>query len=320
MPNLNSPLVVALIYDRLCIFEYAIAYEVFGLERPEMGENWYRFESVAIDTGTLRSQSGFDIHSHANRSLIDEADIIIIPGWKGAEETVPEELCERLRAAYLRGATLASICSGAFVLAATGLLDGATITTHWRYADALRARHPAICVDETSLFRQNGNIYTSAGSAAGIDLMIEIVRRDFGPEAANSVARRLIMPAHRTGGQAQFLERPVPARSENSVAPTIDHVRANLGQAWSIARMAQLAGMSRRTFERRFAEATGLGPGEWLIAERVEAAKDILTQSPRPIEEVAEAIGFGSAHVLRKHFKNKVRLTPTQFRQEFSHL
>jgi len=318
VPKARSPLVVALVYDGLCIFEFGIAHEIFGLERPEMGNNWYRFESAAIDRGALRSQGGFDIQPHRGSELIDQADIVIIPGWKGADVPVPEPLCARLRAAHARGATLASICSGAFVLAATGLLDGARITTHWRYAQNLREQYPALTVDEASLFTQHENIYTSAGSAAGIDLMIELVRSDFGPEAANSVARRIVMPAHRSGGQAQFLARAVPVRQSSSVAPIVERVRSSLEQDWSVGSMAMAANMSRRTFERRFVEATGTGPGEWLIGERVEAAKDLLSASDRPMEDIAAAVGFGSAHGLRQHFKRKVRLTPTQYRRAFS--
>ncbi len=318
MPNTKNPLVVALLYDQLCVFEFGIAAEIFGLERPEMGENWYRFASAAIEPGPLRSQGGFEMMPHGGAELLDQADLIIIPGWKGAEAPVPEALCQRLRNAHARGATLASICSGAFVLAETGLLDGSIVTTHWRYAEALRQRYPAIQVDETSLFQAHGNIYTSAGSAAGIDLMIELVRRDFGPDAANSVAKRIVMPAHRTGDQAQFLERPVPRDSASPIAPLLDRIRSTLDQGWNIATMADAARMSRRTFERRFVEATGIGPGEWLIVERVEAAKDLLISSNGPMETVASNVGFGSAHILRQHFKNRVRLSPSDYRREFA--
>ncbi len=283
-----------------------------------MGKDWYRFATASFENAPLRSQGGFEIRPQGGPELIEQADIVIIPGWKGVNASVPDDLTELLRKADARGATLASICSGAFVLAATGLLDGQTATTHWRYADALRAKHPTVTVDETSLFSQHGSVYTSAGSAAGIDLMIELVRRDFGAEAANSVARRIVMPAHRNGGQAQFLERPVAAQQAGSVAPIMDRIRANLGQSWTIATMAQASNMSRRTFERKFVEATGSSPGEWLISERIEATKDLLTDSNRPMEDVAAAVGFGSAHVLRQHFKHRVQLTPTQYRQRFS--
>src|SRR5438552_4833225 len=206
MPNLTGPFVVAPLYDRLCTFEFGIVSEVFGLPRPEMGPGWYRFASCAVDEGPMRAAGGFVFTSSQGTELIDQADIVVIAGWKGVDVPVPESLCEKLRAAHARGARLASICSGAFVLAATGLLAGGTATTHWRYAERLRKQYPDIAVDSASLYRAHDRIFTSAGSAAGIDLLIEIVRQDFGPAAANSVAKRLVMSAHRTGGQAQFLE------------------------------------------------------------------------------------------------------------------
>ena len=318
MPNLTGPLVVALLYDGLCTFEFGVAAEVFGLSRPEMGEGWYRFASCAVEPGPLRAHGGLRVMPDAGPELLDEADLIVIPGWKGAEVPTPADLLARLRAAHVRGARLASICSGAFVLAATGLLDGQIATTHWRYAKALRRLHPRVEVDETSLYRCAGRVFTSAGSAAGVDLMIEIVRQDFGAAAANSVARRLVMPAHRSGGQAQFLERPVRLRRDAEIAPLLDDVRRNLAQPWPIAALAQKARMSRRTFERRFFEATGTSPGDWLNEQRVEAAKDLLTATGRPMEEIAEAVGFGAAHTLRHHFRRQVGRTPTEYRATFA--
>jgi AraC family transcriptional activator FtrA len=318
MPILQGPLVVALLYDGLCTFEFGIVAEVFGLARPEMGQQWYQFASCAIEDGPLRAHGGFSILPDGGPDLIDRADLIVAPGWKGADVPVPADLVEQLRAAHARGARLASICSGAFVLAAAGLLDGAVATTHWRYADALRRQFPRIEVDETSLYRGSNGIFTSAGSAAGIDLLIDIVRQDFGPSAANSVARRIVMPAHRSGGQAQFLERPVRTRPDTAVAPLLDRIRQELHKPWPIAELAREARMSKRTFERRFFEATGTSPGEWLIGERVEAAKQFLAATARPMEEVAEAVGIGSAYALRHHFRRRVKLSPSEYRKRFA--
>ena len=310
-----GPLVVALLYDGLCTFEFGIAAEVFGLPRPEMGEGWYRFASCAIEDGPLRAQGGFRLTPDHGPALIDQAAIIVVPGWRGTP--VPEALCERLRAAHGRGARLVSLCSGAFVLAATGLLDGGTATTHWRYAEALRARHPAITVDHASLYRAHGRLHTAAGSAAGIDLLIEIVRQDFGPEAANSVARRLVMPAHRTGGQAQFLERPVPTRRHSEVAPLLDRIRADLAAPWTLPGMARACRMSLRTFIRRFTEATGAPPGAWLVAERIEAAKRLLSAGEMGIEEIAGRVGLGTPDTLRHHFRKQVGVSPREYRLRF---
>jgi AraC family transcriptional activator FtrA len=203
------------------------------------------------------------------------------------------------------------------VLAATGLLDGGAATTHWRYAQALQERHPTIDVDHASLYRCHERIFTSAGSAAGIDLLVEIVRQDFGPEAANSVARRLVMPAHRTGGQAQFLERPVAIRRNSEVAPLLDRLRADLATQWTLPRMASECRMSLRTFIRRFTEATGSPPGEWLVAERVEAAKRRLSASQLGIDEIASSVGMGTADTLRHHFRKNVGVSPKEYRARF---
>lgn len=321
MPNthtpLTGPLVVALVYDGLCTFEFGITCEVFGLSRPEMGPAWYRFASAAIEGGPLRAAGGLTVTADGDIDLLDQADMIVVPGWRGIDQPVPEALCERLRFAHSRGARLVSLCSGAVVLAETGLLDGAVATTHWRYADKLRARRPQMTVDETSLYRSHDRIFTAAGSAAGIDLLIEIVRQDFGAAAANSVARRIVMPAHRNGGQAQFLERPVALRPGSDVAPLLDQIRQDLAGNWTIARMARACRMSDRTFIRRFVEATGLSPGDWLAAERMERAKHLLCDSDTPMEEIACAVGFGSAHTLRHHFRRRLGLSPSAYRTRF---
>ncbi len=317
VPNTTGPLAVALLYDGLCTFEFGIVAEVFGLPRPEMGEAWYRFASCSIEDGPLRAHGGFTLTPDHGIELIDRADIIVVPGWKGSDEPVPEDLCDRLRTAHGRGTRLVSICSGAFVLAATGLLDGGTATTHWRYAEALRERYPAVGVDHASLYRSHGRVFTSAGSAAGLDLLIEIVRQDFGPEAANSVARRLVMPAHRTGGQAQFLERPVPVRRKTEVAPLLDRMRAELGGSWPLTRMAEECRMSLRTFVRRFVEATGSPPGDWLAAERIEEAKRLLAAGHLSVDEIAAVVGLGGADTLRHHFRRRVGISPGEFRTRF---
>ncbi|MHC5233792.1 transcriptional regulator FtrA [Brucella sp. LJL56] len=315
--DLEGPLVVALLYDRLCTFEFGIVAEIFGLPRPEMGTGWYRFASCPIEDGPLRAHGGIVITPDGSANLIDEADIIVVPGWKGTDIPVPRTITEKLRHAHRRGARLASICSGAFVLAATGLLDGGLATTHWRYADALRKKHPEIDVDDASLYREHDRIFTSAGSAAGIDLLIEIVRQDFGAIAANSVARRLVMPAHRTGGQAQFLERPVTKREGTAISPVLDRMRANLAAEWTIERMAAECRMSLRTFLRRFVEATGATPGDWLVMERIAAAKEFLSQGQASVDDIATSVGFGSAHTLRHHFRQKIGISPAEYRRRF---
>lgn len=317
MPNLTGPLVVALLYDGLCTFEFGIVAEIFGLSRSEMGTDWYRFASAAVDEGPMRAHGGMTVVADHGPEILAEADVIVVPGWRGADAPVPEALIEQLRAAHARGVRLASICSGAFVLAATGLLDGGTATTHWRYADKLRERHPAVSVDDASLYRIHDRIHTSAGSAAGIDLLIEMVRQDFGAAAANSVARRLVMPAHRAGGQAQFLERPVGVREGTEIGPLLEEIRKSLEADWTVKRMADAMGMSVRTFLRRFGDATGQSPGDWIADERVSEAKRLLTRGEPKMEDVAQAVGFGSAHALRHHFRRKVGISPSEYRARF---
>ncbi len=311
----NGPLVVAPVYDGLCTFEFAIAAEIFGLARPEMGPGWYRFASAAVEPGPLRAHGGLTVSSDGGPELLAQADLIVMAGWKGADVPVPEELAASLRKAWERGARLASICSGAFVLAATGLLDGQRAATHWRYADALRARYPHVEVDADVLYVEGDRLFTSAGSAAGMDLMLHLVRQDFGTEAANQVARRLVMPPHRSGGQAQFIERPVPVDRVNRLAGVLEQVRADLRTEWSVARMAAAASMSPRTFLRRFTETTAQAPGQWLIAERVAEAQSLLESSALPIERVAEAVGFGRGQALRHHFPVRVGVAPRDYRR-----
>lgn len=316
--NDHAPLVVALAYDGLCTFEFGVAVEVFGLPRPEMGTGWYRFAVCALEPGPLRMMGGVRLLTDGGLELLDAAQTIVIPGWRGPREPVPEALIEALRRAAERGARILSICSGVFVLAASGLLDGKRATTHWRYTEILQESHPAIRVEPGVLYVDEGNVLTSAGSAAGIDLCLHLIRRDYGAEAANSVARRLVVQPHREGGQAQFIETPVPAAREGArLGPLLDHVRARLADEHTLPDMARRAGMSLRTFLRRFSAMTGMTPGEWLLAERLARARELLESGGLSVEEVATRVGFGSAATLRHHFRRKLGLSPATYRARF---
>jgi AraC family transcriptional activator FtrA len=323
MPNASrqsppdpNPLVVVLAYDGLCTFEFGVAVEVFGLERPEMGPGWYRCAVAAVEPGPLRAAGGVRIVADGGLDLVAAAGTVVVPGWRRGP--APHGLLDALRAAHARGARLLSICSGAFLVAATGLLDGRRATTHWRYADALSAEHPAIEVVRDVLYVDEGDLLTSAGSAAGIDLCLHLVRLDYGASAANTVARRLVVAAHRDGGQAQFIERPVPrAHEAGRFGQVLDGIRQRLGERLTIAGLAARAGMSERTFVRRFKEATGLAPGEWIIRERVACARDLLEASDVPVEEVARLSGFGSPAGLRHHFGGQVGIPPSLYRRRF---
>ena len=316
MPN---RLVVALAYDGLCTFEFGVAVEVFGLDRPEMGADWYRFAVAALEPSPLRAAGGVRVIAEGGAELLAAAGTIIIPGWRGAAAPVPGALCDALRAAHAGGARIVSLCSGVFVLAAAGLLAGGRATTHWRYAAALRAAHPDITLVPDVLYVDSGAVLTAAGSAAGIDLCLHIVRRDFGPAAANSVARRLVVPPHREGGQAQFIPRPVPPEREGArLGPVIERMRAGIAAPQPLPALAAAAGMSLRTFLRRFRETTGLPPGEWLLRQRLDRARELLEGPARPIEDVAAAAGFGSAAALRLHFRRRYGTSPAGYRARFA--
>ncbi|MWA31587.1 transcriptional regulator FtrA [Burkholderia pseudomallei] len=315
---MHPHLVVALAYDRLCTFEFGCVVELFALPRPELGVDWYRFAVCASEPGPVRAAGGIKVQAPYRLALMDRADTIVIPGWRDPDETPPEPLLKKLRAAHRRGARLCSICSGVFVLAAAGVLDGATVTTHWRYAERLRARYPALRVNPDALYVDAGRIVTSAGSAAGLDMLMHLVRRDHGSAIANRVAQRLVLPPHRDGGQAQFVPRPLPSVGGDRLAKLIDWMRAHAGQPYTLASLAARAAMSPRTLQRQFRDATGLGPYEWLIRERVGLAKEMIERDPAlPVARVAALAGFGSEESLRRHFRRIAATSPAAYRRSF---
>ena len=324
MPNdtTHGPLVCNLIYDGLCTFEFALAQEAFGLARPELGAGWYRYRTTPIEKGVLRAAGGLTLVAQGHTNGFEKADLVIVPGWRGSEAAVPEATLRALVKAHARGARLASLCSGVFVLAATGLLDGKRVTTHWRYADALARKFPAIEVDPDVLYVDNGSLLTAAGTAAGIDLCLHIIRNDFGHDAANSVARRMVVAPHRDGGQAQFINAPVPKPHESTRMGTLlAALQLSLAKPHSIASLAERSGMSARTFQRRFTDMTGLAPLEWLTRARVSEARRLLEANPRiPLDVVAEKVGLGSAINLRHHFKSHLHLSPRAYRERFANL
>ncbi|MEM7584557.1 MAG: transcriptional regulator FtrA [Acidobacteriota bacterium] len=308
--------VVALAYEGFAAFEFAVVLELFGRERPELAE-WYDFKVCALDSPPVRGTGGFLIDGEHDLTLIDRADTVIIPGWCEYEVEPPEELLERLRAAHGRGARLVSICTGALVLAATGLLDGRRATTHWAHIDKLTRRYPEVQVDPGVLYVDSGRIMTSAGSAAGIDLCLYVIRNDFGAEIANAVARRMVVPPHRDGGQSQFIDHPMTLEQESSLSPLLDWVREHLADEHTVDSLAQRAGLSPRTFARRFQHSVGTSPHRWLTQERVFRAQQLLETTDASIERVAEESGFGSAQVLRLHFRRHLGTTPVSYRKTF---
>jgi AraC family transcriptional regulator, transcriptional activator FtrA len=322
-PKGFNPLVAALVYDGLCAFEFSCAAEVFGLSRPEFGPYWYRFENCSVNGRRVSGQHGLSVQVTGGLDRLLAAGTIVIPGWAGIDVPVPNAVCDALRKAYAGGARVLSICSGAFVLAATGLLEGRQATTHWRYTEELRRRHPKVRVDPNVLYVDEGRLFTSAGSAAGLDLCLHLVRRDFGPKVANHVARRLVIPPHRDGGQSQYLQRPVENRERappqrGSLAALLDQIRRHIGEPLRIEELARRVAMSERTFMRRFRAATGASPAEWITRVRVDRAQELLESTPLSIDSIAERCGFGTATTLRHHFRRKVGISPAGYRNRFS--
>ncbi len=309
--------VVALVYDNLCVFEFAVAAELFGLERPELGVDWYDFQVVSVDGRPSATLGGLTVQAPHDLDLIPSAGTVIVPGWRDRSQPPPAAVVEALVAAHRNGARLVSICSGVFALAATGLLDGKAATTHWRYVDELREQYPRIDVQPDILYVDNGSLLTSAGSAAGIDLGLHLIRRDYGSDIANEVARRMVVPAHRDGGQAQFIPQPVAIGEDSSIGSTLDWALEQLADPLTVKSLARHAQMSERTFARRFAQSTGTTPHRWLTRHRVERARELLESSSLGIDQIADQAGLGSAANLRHHFERELRTTPSHYRRSF---
>ncbi len=314
--------VAALVFAPVSVFELAVVCEVFGIDRHAMGVPSYDLRVCAVDESPLTTNgAGFTINAEQGLDAVAWADTIVIPGWpatKVGAAAPSKDVCEALRKAYRRGARFASLCSGAYVLAAAGMLDGMRATTHWMYTDDLAARYPEIEIDPGVLYVGDGQVWTSAGTAAAIDLCLHFVRMDHGAEIANLVARRMVVPAHRDGGQAQYVQAPVPDRcADDDLAVTLDWAVEHLDRELTVEDLAQQARLSPRTFARRFKAATGTTPLQWLLTQRVILAQRLLEGTDLPIEVVAQRCGFGSAATLRQHFARSVGTAPMAYRQTF---
>lgn len=294
----------------------AVPCEVFGIDRPDLADPWYELQICAIRPET-RIAHGFLAQETGDMDSLARADTVVIPSCAEVHESPPEELVEAVRAAYAAGARIAAICSGAFVLAAAGLLDGRRATTHWMHAQELARRHPKVDVDPKVLYTEDEGIYTSAGTAAGIDLCLELVRADHGSNVVNALARRLVTPPHREGGQSQYVELPALARDDTRLAPLLEWARTQLDQPLTLDDLARRANLSKRTLARRFEEALEMPPLRWLQQERIRFAQRLLEATDLPIERVAANSGLGSAANLRRHFIRHVGLSPLGYRRAF---
>lgn len=311
-------LVVAVIYDRLCTFEFGCTTEFFALERPELNVPWYKFDVCSVEKGDLRAAGGIQVRARKGLGSLDRADTVVIPGWRDPDEPPPRALLKKIRNAYERGARICSICSGVFILAEAGILDGRRATTHWRYVDRLATRYPAITVEPQSLYVDEGQVLTSAGSAAGLDMFLHLVRRDFGAAVANTVAQRLVIPPHRDGGQAQYLPRPVPPDERGRLGRLMQYIQTNLASSHTVAGLARRASMSPRTLQRQFKETVGLSPLEWVVMQRIALAKELLETSSVSVSRIVAQTGFGSVESFRRQFRRIAGTSPSAYRAQFS--
>lgn len=313
---MSQPAVAVVAFDRISPFHLAVPCVVFGESHPGLPR--FDFKVCSIESGSIGTTAGFSVTAKHGLSALRKADIVIVPSWRDIEERPPEPLLKALAAAQRRGAQVVGLCLGAYVLAEAGLLDGRRATTHWAYARDFAQRYPAVAVDADVLYVEDGNLLTSAGTAAGIDCCLHMIRERYGAESANGVARRLVVPPHRQGGQAQFIEQPVPATArESRLSDLIDWVRANLDQPHTLDSLAEKALMSRRTFTRQFRQMTGMTVGQWLHDERLALTQRLLESSDQSIDAVATLAGFGSPESLRLHFRKAYGVSPAAWRQTF---
>lgn len=311
--------VAALVADGVMPFELGVLCEVFGTDRSDQGLPTYDFAVCAAEPGPVRSEAGFDLLVRHGLDRLDDADLIGVPA--GGYGDWPESMLAALRSAVDRGARVLSLCTGAFMLGAAGLLDGRECTTHWRHTERLQEAFPLANVNCNVLYVDAGQVLTSAGTGAGVDLCLHVVRTAQGSSVANAIARRMVLPPHREGGQAQFIETPVsvPA-SAGTLRPVLTWMQQHLDEEMPIADLARRAAMSPRTFARRFRSETGTTPHQWVTQQRLQLAERLLEQSDAPIETVASRAGFGNAAALRHHFSAARGTTPQAYRRTFAGL
>ncbi|HET9419714.1 MAG TPA: helix-turn-helix domain-containing protein [Nocardioides sp.] len=316
----NVHRVVVLLLEPVIGYDAVIPPQVFGQAEGPDGAPLYDVAMASLDGRPVTASLGYAITPHGDASLLATADTVVVPGTKipgpRFDGTIPDDLAAAL--ASIRPDTrLVSICTGAFVLGSAGLLDGRPATTHWKYAEELARLYPTVELDEAVLFTDDGDVLTSAGLSAGVDLCLHLIRRDHGTEIANRVARHLVVPPWRDGGQAQFIERQVPERPEQSTAAARAWALERLEEPLRVPELARAAGMSVRTFTRRFRAETGESPTAWLIRQRVHHAQRLLESTDLPVDAVADRAGLGSAASLRAHLRTLAGVSPTAYRRTF---
>ncbi|MDH6540323.1 AraC family transcriptional activator FtrA [Streptomyces sp. SPB4] len=310
----DMPTVALLAAGDLLHFELGVAYEIFGNPPREAVDGWY--DVLLCGPGPVRV-GPFRVEPDRGLEHLAAADTVIVPACADIDVPPSPELVDAVRAAHEAGARVASLCTGAFLLGAAGLLDGRRATTHWAHAEELSARHPRAVVDPDVLYTDNGSVLTAAGKAAAVDLCLHLVHLDHGALIANSVARRLVMPPHRPGGQAQFVASPVPVRGDHVLADLLAWVLERLDRPLTVADMARKANTSTRHLGRQFRSATGQTPLQWLLTQRVRRAQELLEATGMSVESVALATGMGTATTLRRQFKRTVGVPPDAYRRAF---
>jgi transcriptional regulator GlxA family with amidase domain len=307
--------VVLLALPGVAPFEFGVVCEVFGIDRSDSGGPRFDFTIATADPGPVPTSLGYDMIISSDLSVAADADLIAVSAH--VIEDFDERYLEVIRAAEARGAWVLSLCSGAFVLAQAGILDGRRATTHWLHADQLAEQYPAVTVDPDVLFVQDGNVVTGAGTAAGIDAALHIVRTELGASVTNVVARRMVVPPQRDGGQSQYIQSPVTPVCADSFAQVADWMLENLGEDLTVDQLARRALMSSRTFARRFRADMGTTPSAWLNRQRIIRAQQLLEETDASLETVAQDTGFGTASVMRHHFVKVLQTTPTAYRRAF---
>lgn len=311
--------VAILIYDHVNPFELAVATEVFGLDRPELEVQWYQTFVCAVETRPIPTRSGFSIFTPYDLTHMAQANTIIVPSTTPGNMAIPNLLRDSLREAYQWGTRIVSFCTGAFVLAAAGLLNGRRAATHWLWSSQLAQQYPLVRVDPSVLYVDDGQVLTSAGTAASIDLALHIVRKDYGAEIASAVARRMVVPPVREGGQAQYIQSSISDLLEpSSFSAILQWMETHLHEELPIKRLAGEMKMSQRTFARHFREVTGTTPHRWVLRQRIVQAQRLLETTDEPIEHIASLCGFSSAAMLRTHFHHFVRISPQAYRHSFN--
>jgi transcriptional regulator GlxA family with amidase domain len=298
-------------------FGVGVTSEVFGYDRTELGLPRFDFALVSEAPGVVRTDTGLQFVVEHGLDRLARSDIVTITAWELFERVPSPELVAAVRAAHARGAIIVSQCTGAFVLAHAGLLDGLRATTHWRYAGELAARFPAVTVDPAVLYVDSGQILTGAGTAAGVDTLLHLVRREWGSTAANAMARDMVVPPHRDGGQAQFIDNPVAPCEDDLLGAVLEWCRGHLAEDISVELLSRRALMSPRSFARHFKATTGTTPHAWLLGQRLAAAEALLEESDAPVEEIARLVGFGTAAGLREQFARRRGVSPRAYRQTF---